>query len=367
MSAPPASASRYLPGRTPRGPAVFLRFTRSLRELDTALERLASEAEGYERRRRRVLSLAPALLLIGLLAPLVDLVAGYGVWRFAWLLPLLWLAAALCAWSAAPEAAPRPVLLVALRRELGRVVGAWLFISLFFGAFVLALAGLRYVPWVFALIGLTLLLPGVATLFAGETRRLLPRIARDALARWWAEPHWRRPLRELRALLGALGEAHGPGALATGFVDLSGVERAEKALRLPLRLDLPAHRVFRDEWAQIELLPRGGGRLRLRLVERLDRPEAGPATLAFVDAASALAPPRGEHALLASYWPEPGSEPRPSGARPHGLWRLSLGPRRCLVELGLQGRALDLEQLSLALGALDVRLRLPAGISRRPA
>jgi hypothetical protein len=98
---------RYVPGRAPVGPGLFWRFDRPLRTLDAALATLRDDAEAYERRRRRVWVLAPALLALPVAGALIDLALGFDVWLFTRCAPAYVGAFLLCAWSAAPRAPRR--------------------------------------------------------------------------------------------------------------------------------------------------------------------------------------------------------------------------------------------------------------------
>jgi hypothetical protein len=236
-------------------------------------------------------------------------------------------------------------------------VGVAALIFLAFGA--AAVVSLRVAPGPVVLVVTLLLLPLVALTIA-PVRSLLPLLRARLADLVRAEPPWRAPLADLRDLVAALEPVAEAGCPVVGFVDLVGPERAWKELRLPPRPDIGAHRVFRDEWAQLEFALRGGGRLRLRLVEQLDRRDAGAlATLATSGPLPLRDPVFSHHALIVSFWPGPAAvEPPAERARPASLARLRYGPRRRLIALALENGRVDFEALSLALRLLDPALHL---------
>lgn len=353
----------YEPGHRPAGPAVYRRLARPMRELVTTLESLLAEAEAYERRRRRALLWLPVLAALCLAGLLLDVALGMPAWVFTRQSPVWLGAAALVAWAAAPHTLRRSALADALLAELSKV-GALLLILLLFAALGRALVGASWV----ALAGLLALLWLPLLAFsAGTLWRIASALVAHARTAWAGPPEWRAPLRDLSALAHALEALVAPGQPVTGFVDLSGVEQPTKHLRLPPRPDLAPHRLFRDEWARLDLTLRSGSRLRLRLVETLDR--RGHAANLAPYLASSGATPRsaaaaGRHALLASYWPARPRAPQPSRRPPHGIARLQLGPRRALVELPLAERRLPAEAVDAALRLLDPELRLGRDWSR---
>ncbi len=334
-----------------------------MRELVATLEGLLAEAEDYERRRRQVLLWLPVLAALCLTGLLLDVALGRPAWVFTRQLPAWLGAAALVAWAAAPHTLRRSALADALRAEASKV-GALLLVLLLFAALARTLVGASWV----ALAGLLALLWLPLMAFSARTLwRVVGALVAHARVAWAGPPAWRAPLRDLSALARAFEALVAPGQPVTGFVDLSGVEQPTKELRLPPRPDLAPHRLFRDEWARLDLTLRNGGRLRLRLVETLDR-RGHAATLAPYVASSVAAPASaaapGRHALLASYWPAHPRAPQPSRRPPHGIARLELGPRRALVELPLVERRLPAEAVDAALRLLDPALRLGRDWSR---
>lgn len=351
------AAQRYVPGRTPAGPGLFWRFARPTRALDAALATLQDEGDAYERRRRRVLLLVPALVVLALVGPLVDLELDFGARTLTRFTPVALGAATLVAWAAALRPPRRSPLLDAARREYAKAAVAVVLLAGFglFGVLFLGAGWMTLVPF-----GALLALPLVA-LLAAPTRRLLPLLVARLTLAVRGEPGWRAPLRDLRALVGALEPLLAPGRPVAGFVDLTGPEREWKELRLPPRPDLGPHRVFRDEWAQLEFELRAGGRLRLRLVEQLDRRDAGTTLALHAHGTQPLPrdPTFSRHHLVVCLWPEPGAAaPRAVTTRPLSVTRLALGARRRLVELHLADGRIDLDAVSAALRLLDPELRL---------
>jgi hypothetical protein len=357
---------RYEPGATPEGAGVFLRFALPAGDLAGALERLAAGAEAYERRRRRALALVPFLLAAAAAALLADLVAADGARVYAWFAPVLAAAVPLVAWATVPEPGRLRAALEPLRGSLVGLLVMIAFPAAFVGL-VVAVEGGTWPQWLgdTGVILLTTLLPLV--LLALATRRRELRTLGARLARVWrAPPAWRAPLATLIPLAEGLARLAAPGARVTGGVDLTGVERACKELRLPPRPDLPLRRLHRDEWARVELTLRSGARLRLRATEMRSR-RVTSSPLPGDDERHSL------HTVVVCLWPAATPErdaPAPSRAQPTGrMLRLEHGARRRLVELRLDARTLDLGALSGALERLEPGLRLggpePAAPQRR--
>ncbi len=345
----------YEPGRRPDGACVFQRFVRPTRTLVAALEALRAEAEDYERRRRRALWLVPPLFALPVVGLVVDLGLGMPAWVLTRFAPLFLGAAGLVLWTVTPRPLRRSLLLDVAAREFGRLAVLLLILGAFLSN-VSALSGSAWLP--LAGFGLLLLLPVVA-LVAAPGRRVAPLVLARLRAPWAEPPAWRAPLLEMIGLARTLEPLLAPGEPVAGFIDMSGVQHPWKELRLPPRPDLGAHRLFRDEWARLDLELRDGGRLRLRLVETLDQRDAR-ATLALASSlpGTLREPLASRHALVVSFWPALPSVVEGRAPAPRGVARLVLSPRRRLVELPLADRRLDPPALAAALRLLDPELRL---------
>lgn len=352
---------RYVPGSTPDGAGVFLRFDLPAGGLRAALERLGAAAEAYERRRRRALVLVPLLLAAACVALLIDLLAGDGARVYAWFAPVLAAAVPLVAWATVPEPGRLRAVFGPLRDPLVALAVMVAFPAAFAGL-VVAIEGGGWPRWtsITVLLLVTTLLPLLLALT--RRRRHVLALFAGAAQVWHDPPSWRAPLAALGPLADGLAKLAAAGTRVTGFVDLAGAERAWKELRLPPRPDLPQRRLYRDEWAHVELVLPSGARLRLRAAQTLSR-RVTAAPFPGGDR------PRSVHTLVACLWrapvsPRPDDHREPASPRPEAtvpVLRLERGRARHLVELQLDARTLGLDALGAALRQLELNWPLPAG------
>jgi len=252
-----ARKGTWTPGRPPRRPGIFLRYTHSLPEVSSLLEDAGARWAPAETRRSRVRwSLVALLLAMAFLAAWIDRRVDLGASFFSSLVPFCLAGVALVLLATRQGGGPAIGSVWERVRHFGCFSLFVIPVAYFAGAGVLRL--LLQFPLVGAAILAAIAIPVVLIV------RSRPKAGLDS-----GEPSWSQRLSAVTRALETLRDDAAPGRPASGWLDLTGAEQRHKLLATGKALSGAPAEVYRDDWWSLAVPLRDGNRLRILASDRL--------------------------------------------------------------------------------------------------